>query len=72
MAIIKKRQRNEGHPGKGKMMELVQSTDEATKRLNVEIPISVHRALKVKASSEGKTIKELMMALFDEYLKDAK
>lgn len=40
-----------------------------TVRLNVEIPGAMHRALKMRAAQEGKTIKEVVLAFLAEYSK---
>lgn len=70
--IIKKKRRESGHPEKDRVMELVQSTDEPMKRFNVEIPVSLHTALKVKASGEGRNLKDVAMELFEGYLREEK
>lgn len=36
-------------------------------RLNVEIPESLHRQVKVKAAQDGKTIKQVVLALLAGY-----
>lgn len=43
---------------------------EADVRLNVAIPESLHLAVKVKASKEKRTIKEVVMAFLEDYLKN--
>lgn len=42
---------------------------EKTTRLNVELTVSQHRALKAKAAGEGQTIKQFISNLLDEALK---
>lgn len=42
--------------------------EEKTKTLNV--PISLHKALKVKVANEGGTIKELLVKILKEALRD--
>ena len=43
---------------------------ESLKRFNVELPESMHSALKAKAASQGITMKELAYELFQLYLDD--
>lgn len=38
-----------------------------TARLNVELPAALHRAVKMRAAQEGKTIKEVVLALLADY-----
>lgn len=45
----------------------VEGTD--TVRLNVEIPGAMHRALKMRAAQEGKTIKDVVLTFLAEYSK---
>nr|VFJ68991.1 MAG: hypothetical protein BECKDK2373B_GA0170837_12302 [Candidatus Kentron sp. DK] len=70
--MIKKRQRESEHPEKDKVLELVQSTDEPLKRFNMLIPLSLHTALKVKAAGEGRKMKDVVVELIQEYLKEEK
>ena len=43
--------------------------DSLTKRLNVEIPLELHRELKIKAAEEGCQIKDLVIKGINEILK---
>lgn len=40
---------------------------EASVRLNVEMPATLHRAVKIRAAQEGKTIKEVVLTLLAGY-----
>jgi len=39
-----------------------------TKRINVDAPIKTYHKLKSKAAKEGKTVKDVVLALVDLYL----
>ena len=45
----------------------VEGTD--TVRLNVELPGALHRAVKIRAAQEGKSIKEIVLTFLAEYSK---
>ena len=45
----------------------VEGTD--TVRLNVELPGALHRAVKMRAAQEGKSIKEIVLTFLAEYSK---
>ena len=47
---------------------LDEATKEETKRLNLDVPISLHSQLKVQAAQEGRSMKELVMSALDQYL----
>lgn len=56
-------------------MEAVKNTDDAqeiskvkTQRFNVDIPETLHRAIKMQAAKEGIKLNVLTAKLFDEYL----
>lgn len=40
-----------------------------TVRLNVELPVTLHRAFKMKALQEGRTIKEVVITFITDYSK---
>jgi predicted HicB family RNase H-like nuclease len=41
---------------------------EKTQRFNVDIPVSLHRKIKIQAVQEGVKLNELAIRLFEEYL----
>ena len=41
--------------------------EESPVRLNVELPAAIHRAVKIRAAQEGKTIKEVVLAFLSDY-----
>ena len=45
----------------------VEGTDKV--RLNVELPEALHRAVKMRAAQEGKSIKEIVLTFLAEYSK---
>lgn len=47
---------------------LEEATKEETKRLNLDIPISLHSQLKIRAVQEGTSMKELVMKALGEYM----
>lgn len=49
---------------------LDEATKEETKRLNLDVPISLHSQLKVQAAQEGRSMKELVMSALDQYLSE--
>lgn len=65
MALKAKKSSRESS-GKKEAIESV--TAEAIKRLNINIPESKHKALKIKAAENGETISEAILKWVDEYL----
>jgi len=61
----------QGRPTKAKHVEAAHAAIEKgpAVRLNVEIPGALHRAVKIKAAQEGKTIKEVVLSFLGEYSK---
>ena len=58
-----------GRPSrKEKIIASVQKIDEATIRMNVNIPKELHKRIKQKALNEDITITELVMKAVNEYL----
>ena len=53
-------------------IDAVQEVDDSliqkTKRFNVDIPVSLHRAMKIQATREGIALNALAIRLFGEYL----
>jgi predicted HicB family RNase H-like nuclease len=41
---------------------------EETTRLNAVVPVSLHRAVKVQAANEGRSITDLLIEALNEYL----
>lgn len=44
--------------------------EEETTQLNVEIPVSLHRQLKMRSVETGKEMKEIVRAMLGRYLSD--
>lgn len=42
-------------------------SEEKPIRLNVEIPVSLHKSVKAKAAQDGKTMKEIVLAFLTDY-----
>jgi predicted HicB family RNase H-like nuclease len=56
---------------KEKSIEEVKKIDkleEKTQRFNVDIPASLHRRIKIQATTEGLKLNELAVKLFEDYL----
>jgi predicted HicB family RNase H-like nuclease len=53
---------------KEKIIDSVQKIDEATIRMNVNIPKELHKKIKQKALDEDTTITELVIKAMNEYL----
>lgn len=43
-------------------------TKEETTRLNAVVPVSLHKAVKIQAASEGRSITDLLVEALNEYL----
>jgi len=50
---------------KDKESVLLTLAKEETRRLNADIPVSLHRKLKIRATEEGRTITELLIELLE-------
>lgn len=53
-----------------KTRALDEVTKEATKRLNVDIPASLHTQLKTRAAQQGTTIRVLAKQVLETYLEE--
>jgi predicted HicB family RNase H-like nuclease len=53
---------------KDKAIALSELTKETTKRLNAEIPVQLHKKLKMLAIKRDKSITELLIEIVNEYL----
>ena len=47
---------------------LEEAIKEETKRLNLDVPTSLHSQLKIQAAQEGTSMRELVMKALDMYL----
>lgn len=43
-------------------------TKEETTRLNAVVPVSLHKAVKIQAASEGRSITDLLVEALNDYL----
>jgi predicted HicB family RNase H-like nuclease len=48
--------------------DVITDEPEKTQRFNVDIPVSLHRKIKIQAVQEGVKLNELAIRLFEEYL----
>ncbi len=52
------------------LIKAIESMDgTSTVRLNVEVPVALHRAVKMRALEEGRTIKEVVLSFLADYSK---
>jgi predicted HicB family RNase H-like nuclease len=48
---------------------LSEVTREETMRLNADVPVSLHRRVKLQAAQEGKSITEILITALETYLR---
>jgi predicted HicB family RNase H-like nuclease len=51
-----------------KQEALEAAAQEETKRLNLEIPASLHKTMKKRAAEEGRSVKDMVLQAINEYL----
>lgn len=51
-----------------KQEALEAAAQEETKRLNLEIPASLHKTMKKRAADEGRSVKDMVLQAVNEYL----
>ena len=51
-----------------KAQALAEAVKDDTTRINAEIPVSLHKKIKIRAVQEGTSITDLMIKAFNEYL----
>jgi predicted GNAT superfamily acetyltransferase len=61
-----------GSPSGGEDIEDLKRdvSEEDTRQLNVEVPVSLHRRLKIHSIESGREMKEIVQDVLDQYLGD--